>query len=451
MLSGDALGWWNGLWMSGRDQDVTTWEELQKKLRARFLPPEGEMKVVGQWRRLQQTSTVASYFDYVFRLQAMCSMQKDADFRLAFYGLCPELQGEVRRYMRRNELQTLSLERLYEVAADAELSTGKTKSDKDMIPKRDELSHRYGREGLRFHGAKINQMGTRAPGFRLSSSERGVEGSRRALDIGEGRREYRREGHWGENKDREPCAVCDEWGHRWMTCTRRKQGKGCARCGATSHRLVNCPRRRRHPPKEVEKGGNNVWDRYDRRDEEGDSWGKEGKTGEGLVYNLGVSLPYEFQGLPRTQLLTYQVQVGKHKVKAMLDSGATVNVVSSDILEALGGIWKPTSEWVKFADGRMVPAKGVTEITLSHKGYVGKIRCLVLQGLSTELLLGRPWLQEWNPMVNWTTGELTFSDGIQWKPWNEKNNEVSGRQREFFKIHSLWRKAAKRNAPPTSS
>ena len=82
------------------------------------------MKVVGQWRRLQQTSTVASYFDYVFRLQAMCSMQKDADFRLAFYGLRPELQGEVRRYMRRNELQTLSLERLYEVAVDAELSTG---------------------------------------------------------------------------------------------------------------------------------------------------------------------------------------------------------------------------------------------------------------------------------------------------------------------------------------
>ena len=33
--------------MSGRDGSITTWNDLTEKLRERFLPPEGEMRVVG--------------------------------------------------------------------------------------------------------------------------------------------------------------------------------------------------------------------------------------------------------------------------------------------------------------------------------------------------------------------------------------------------------------------
>ena len=33
--------------MSGRDGTITNWNELIEKLRERFLPPEGEMRVVG--------------------------------------------------------------------------------------------------------------------------------------------------------------------------------------------------------------------------------------------------------------------------------------------------------------------------------------------------------------------------------------------------------------------
>ena len=87
LLEGDAAKWWNGLWMSGRDVAITTWEELIVKLRERFLPPEGEMRVVGQWRRLQQTGSVAAYADHVFRLKALCDMGEVAEFKLAFYGL----------------------------------------------------------------------------------------------------------------------------------------------------------------------------------------------------------------------------------------------------------------------------------------------------------------------------------------------------------------------------
>ena len=45
------------------------------------------MRVVGQWRRLQQTGSVAGYADYVFRLKALCDMGVAAEFKLAFFAL----------------------------------------------------------------------------------------------------------------------------------------------------------------------------------------------------------------------------------------------------------------------------------------------------------------------------------------------------------------------------
>ena len=112
LLEGEAARWWNGLWMSGRDSTITTWDELIDKLRERFLPPEGEMRVVGQWRKLQQMGSVAAYADYVFRLKALCDMGQSAKFKLAFFGLQLELQAEVRKYLRQNRLRQLELERL---------------------------------------------------------------------------------------------------------------------------------------------------------------------------------------------------------------------------------------------------------------------------------------------------------------------------------------------------
>ena len=69
-LDGEAAKWWNGLWMAERDFTIKTWEDLLERLRERFLPPEGEMQIVGKWRRLHQIGSVASYADYVFRLKA---------------------------------------------------------------------------------------------------------------------------------------------------------------------------------------------------------------------------------------------------------------------------------------------------------------------------------------------------------------------------------------------
>ena len=422
MLTGDALNWWNGLWMSGRDTAIETWEELQRRLRMRFLPPEGEMRVVGQWRRLQQTGTVAAYSDYVFRLQAMCSMQQGADFRLAFYGLRPELQGEVRRYMRRKQLQTLSLERLFEIATDAELSFGRQRGEKE---KREEGGWRGIPEGARNRGAKINQIevwkeGVAREGVNEARGSRGGPWGDSTRSSGSAQQGFRGGGSG------EPCPICDESGLGWMTCRRRQRGKGCARCGSTSHWLARCPQRQRLPFSQAEGGivmgqqevGNSS------ESNTSDPWKSGGSTKEGVIYNLGVSLPYEMWGLQRTQLLTYLVKVHRRNVKAMLDSGATVNVIAERVLREVGGVMKPAAERVKFADGRLIRAEGVAEVSLTSRGHTEVVPCLVLRELDTDMLLGRPWLRTWNPTINWTTGELIFSDGVKWKACFEGGNEI---------------------------
>ena len=73
--------------MSNRDRGIKTWDQLLERLQERFLLPEGEMRIVGRWRQLQQKGSVASYIDYVFRLKALCDIGPQAEFKLAFFRL----------------------------------------------------------------------------------------------------------------------------------------------------------------------------------------------------------------------------------------------------------------------------------------------------------------------------------------------------------------------------
>ena len=79
------------------------------------------MRIVGRWRQLQQRGSVAGYADYVFRLKALCDMGPQAEFKLAFFGLRPELQAEVQKHLRLHHVSILELEQLFAVVLDAEV------------------------------------------------------------------------------------------------------------------------------------------------------------------------------------------------------------------------------------------------------------------------------------------------------------------------------------------
>ena len=247
-LDGEAAKWWNGLWMAERDVTIKTWDDLLERLRERFLPPEGEMQIVGKWRRLHQIGSVASYADYVFRLKALCDMGQPAEFKLVFYGLQPELQAEVRRHLRQNKVSSLDLEKLFAVALDAEVGLvrrGNKKEGNERENKgKSEKVHGIETEGSkhsRFNNSQnFNRNKENGKGWQYHGSWKD-EGTKKDDSRGQGwNNSYKTDG-WstgyknsenmgmyskGGKDASEPrkCYICDRSGHSWMYCKERKQG-----------------------------------------------------------------------------------------------------------------------------------------------------------------------------------------------------------------------------------
>ena len=210
LLGGEASLWWNGLWMSGRDKEITRWTELMEKLRERFIPPEGEMKVVGQWKKLHQIGSVANYADYVFRLKALCDMGQ-AEFKLTMYGLRPELQAEVRKHLRQNKLSTMTLEALFAVATDAEVGLGGGR-------RAEEIGDARRKDKPRVHAIQGEEKGKARNNNSLGGEKGGVSG-----------------------KSVEVCWVCDKTGHGWYYCPEKIKGQCCPALWVYSTPIVYVP------------------------------------------------------------------------------------------------------------------------------------------------------------------------------------------------------------------
>ena len=158
------------------------------------------MRVVGQWRKMQQTGSVAGYADYVFRLKALCDMGKAAEFKLVFFGLQPELQAEVRKYLRQNRLRQLELEKLFAVAQDAEVG----------------ISGHFRRRGNagQDRGA-VGKLGAKKEGSALANTV--------MLDVGNGDAPKRGERNTKKRADRtgggytsSKCSTTNSWGSGGM-------------------------------------------------------------------------------------------------------------------------------------------------------------------------------------------------------------------------------------------
>ena len=74
---------------------------------------------------------------------------------------------------------------------------------------------------------------------------------------------------------------------------------------------------------------------------------------------------------------------------------------------------------------------------MTRKGFSAWVPCLVVQRLNVDIVLGRPWLREWNPLVDWAIGELTFSDGVKWRPPSDLAHEADEQKGAGIASHRL--------------
>ena len=127
-------------------------------------------------------------------------------------------------------------------------------------------------------------------------------------------------------------------------------------------------------------------------------------------------------------------------VEALLDSGATGIVISSEFARKQGFKLKKLERpmQVRNVDG-MLNKEGLientVEVNLYYRGHVERMKIDVIGGQKWSVIIEMPWLACHNPEVNWRTGEVKMTRcpkkcGKQWRPKQGKSGWQKQKEEE---------------------
>ena len=117
------------------------------------------------------------------------------------------------------------------------------------------------------------------------------------------------------------CFICDRAGHGWMHCPQKKGGRGCFRCSSEGYQFSRCPQRQ-------ESSGLADWGDLNLPPMEGGSYSS--------IFVMETHIMGVEGASEGSKLLYYPVAIWKFEVQALLDSGASVNCIDTDLADCAG-------------------------------------------------------------------------------------------------------------------
>ena len=148
---------------------------------------------------------------------------------------------------------------------------------------------------------------------------------------------------------------------------------------------------------------------------------------QGDLLALAGNMHHPSSSMPRS--LIYRMETEGGMIDALLDSGADVSLISQEAVRRRGIQVEPLENplHVVLADRTKVLATScVPVLPLARDEWTDQVRCIVVPSLTQPLFLGRDWLQRWNPVIDWVTGELSVSGSA--RPWRPKGDVTAHTQ-----------------------
>jgi len=157
---------------------------------------------------------------------------------------------------------------------------------------------------------------------------------------------------------------------------------------------------------------------------------EEEKTGkeEGVV-SCGVVISTSAKGLPTFSARVHTKNNKELVVKVLIDSGASRNMVSQTLARQLPNLVKTgagKTTIFRFANGTLFESAEVCrEVALQLPTENNILRVgdlLVCQLAAFDIILGREWLHNNNPDIDWTTGKVDLRDGTTVSTGHDQGN-----------------------------
>ena len=106
------------------------------------------------------------------------------------------------------------------------------------------------------------------------------------------------------------------------------------------------------------------------------------------------------------------VRIHGRKYRALIDSGATRSFISPACITETGMKTQKNNTFLELGDGSKVLSKfEAMDVLVVIAGRTFKIDFTVLDLLhNVDIVLGISWLKQYNPLVDWSTGNLYILD-----------------------------------------
>jgi dUTP pyrophosphatase len=104
-------------------------------------------------------------------------------------------------------------------------------------------------------------------------------------------------------------------------------------------------------------------------------------------------------------MLRVEGQIGDQKVRMLVDSGASRNFISTELVRTLNvepRPYGPEGPKIRLGDGSIVPVEGKAEdVPVWMEGRMEEIDFEMLPMGEKTAILGMPWLRDVNPRIDW--------------------------------------------------